>query len=217
MKKLFFAALAVCGMAACNSDSETHIVQFINGTPNLYADQSIDTLYVYATDSWTATSSATWLTIDKGSESLTIPAGSAAFSKMALTAAPNTTGALRTAYIQASSPSASGYYVVSQAYWLNVTRPTAVYDSELKKATFGHSITWNTLGDTIAFQNYTDGATLTSDASWIQPQTTATYDAGEHTVYFTVEQNATGADRTATLTLTSAGVSTPITVVQKKQ
>ena len=65
------------------------------------------------------------------------------------------------------------------------------------------------------FAVYADGATLSSDAAWLVPATT-TFNAGKHVVAIVAQENLATQPRTAMLTLTSNGISTPITITQAK-
>ena len=68
---------------------------------------------------------------------------------------------------------------------------------------------------TIIFKVYQDGATLSSSAEWITPDSTS-FSKGLHKIKVSYTGNNTNAKRNATLTLTSAGVSTDIIVSQDK-
>ena len=72
-----------------------------------------------------------------------------------------------------------------------------------------------TYGRETAFGNWT--LTLAESVTWLQlARTQGT--AGENTVTVNIlESNETAADRSAVVTLTSRGVSEPITITQKKR
>ncbi|MBR1732370.1 MAG: hypothetical protein IJ729_01310 [Alloprevotella sp.] len=180
-----------------------------------FADQTHDTLHVLSYDSWTSAALGDWFTISP--ESQTVLAGQGTITPMFLTATPNTTEAVRTGHIQVS-----GYgqiaKLVRQTYWLNIASPTGRIEANAGtgdiRCTFTTKLTAKETNLPLVFTNYTDGATLTADAAWISIPDTV-FNAGRHTYAPAVSPNLSTEPRTATLTLTSAGVSTPISVTQE--
>ena len=68
----------------------------------------------------------------------------------------------------------------------------------------------------IEFTVYSENSALTSDADWLKPEQ-QDLPAGKHVVKINVKENTdTENSRTATLKLTSEGVTTPITITQAK-
>ncbi len=227
MKKHLFLAtvalLSTMAFTACDNDDtiERHTLQFYPIKANgmiAYADQTVDTIRVISSDSWQLTSSADWLTCDKTSEQ--IPAGKTYSTLLHLQYPANNTGKTRRAYI-----TVNGYgqiaMPVAQYYWLNIISPAPVNTNytqpdNLEEAaiTFPLNIDPTEADTAVTFTVYADGATLTSSADWAQVEA-GRFDAGKHRVALHVDANHTGADRLATLTLTSNGVSSQIALTQK--
>ncbi len=214
---------AVVALASCgDSTYEVHQTFFypqIPGGMQFYADQTYDTLHVYSLDSWTAALTQDWL--DVTPKSYTVAPMTNADTRLTVTTAPNTTGEVRTASLVVSS-----YDVISmgitQYPWLNIIFPNAIYDNgdpigdndpTQLSARFELPLRATTSDTTVVFRVYQDNATLQSDADWLTPEET-TFSAGRDTVRLTVTPNQTAATRTGRLTLTSAGVSSVITVTQ---
>lgn len=225
-KNLFLASLALLTSVAftsCDSvdDYERHTLQFypIKASGMIaYADQTVDTIRVIASDSWQLTSSADWLTCDKNNEQ--IPAGKTYSSLLHLQYTANNTGRARRGYI-----TVNGYgqiaMPVAQYYWLNIISPAPVNTNysqpdnlEQAAITFPLGLEPTEADTAVTFTVYADGATLTSSADWAQLESDR-FDAGRHRVALHVDANHTGAERLATLTLTSNGVSSQIALTQK--
>lgn len=231
MKKvssLLLSAIALCFAACSESSYEYHETYFYPQQPGgktMYADQTLDSTRVISYDSWTLQSSADWLTLTPTEQH--IPGGYGMNVLVKLMATPNTTGATRHSVMQLSSfdPLAMDVY---QTSWLNILWPSASYTTKPgagndgspigmmdKEASFAGTISADTTSMKVKFRVYADGAKLVSDAAWLVQKDT-TYAAGTHEALLAVEPNASATPRTATLTLTSNGVSTPIKITQKE-
>lgn len=227
MKKI--APLAICGIAllaaACSESSyEVHQTYFYPQQPygmKLYADQPSDTIRLISMDSWTISPQADWISVSPSS--MDVPANDGSNTRLTVSVEPNTTGKNRRGQFHVSSYDNIGM-TVNQYSWLNIIRPSASIsqgsqpadinsDFENSTATFSMNIPATVTDTTVIFRVYRDNATLTSDAEWFKPAET-TFSAGRHEVDITVQPNGTTASRTATLILTSAGISTPIAVKQ---
>lgn len=222
MKKLIASLIpcAALALASCgDSNYELHQTFFSPlkaGGMEFFADQQSDTIHLYSLDSWTLATTASWLKVTP--TSLNIPQYQSADKRLDITTDINTTGETRIALINVTS-NVSPSMPVIQRYWLNITQPTAYYSNTdreaTKTATFPLMLKSAANDTTIVFKVYQDGATLSSSADWITPETT-TFDRGTHKVKVNFTGNNTAAKRNATLTLTSAGVSTDIVVTQDK-
>lgn len=184
-----------------------------------YADQTSDTTHLCSLDSWTISSTESWLTISP--KEATFPAGQATDTKLTFEYEVNNTGAPRIAYAQVKSHDQIAT-TVTQYYWLHITRPQVMKLGEQTsgvttetRVVFPMTLKKEAYTDSITFTVHQDNATLSTSASWIHPEET-TFEAGKHTVKFNVEANTEGQSRSAILTLTSAGVSSDITLTQEK-
>lgn len=220
MKKslYFLVACTLLVFTACTeSKYEVHQTYFYPQHPggmNFFADQEIDSVHVISYDSWAAQTATSWLSLSPQSQE--VPYGYIGNNRLIIKAEPNTTGKNRTGFFEVKSYSNIGM-MVNQSYWLNIERPRPNYNTTVdfatKEATFKMNVYAHTADTVVTFTVYQDAATLSSDAQWFQPKT-GTFAKGKHEVSITVEPNASNQRRTATLTLTSGGISTPIQIVQ---
>lgn len=236
IRKLLPAALCALTFTACDdSENEIHSTYFYPLTANgivVYADQPEDSTFVVSYDSWTLNSSCEWMTVSCNGVldniSVNIPEGYYASHKLTLTFQPNTTGATRGHVLQAVSSSdkiGSVYQTVTQYPFLDIRIPSATTVTDEEGNVTGYTFTTqisqtgvnlNGTKQSIAFCVYHEGATLeSSDTSWLNLSQTSGFETGvQQRVELNATTNETGSPRTATLTLTSGGVSTPITVTQ---
>lgn len=208
-----------------------------------FADQAIDSTHVISTDTWSLTCQSDWLTTTTSNNkpapfTIEVPQGYISSTPLYFAMLANTTGKARTALVQATSTGkemGTMSILIEQQPYLNITTPspTKATDGTYSWTLSGISAdgkfhTTDTTGKDITstpyvtFIVYADGATLTSsDTSWLNVVATTlgkdnVYKAGEKSkAELSVAENTTGKERSATLTLTSAGVSTSIKVVQK--
>ena len=225
MKKTLFSLLASLTLlvASCNNDPyEVHQSFFFPQKPEgmiTYADQTMDTIRLYSLDTWTASTSQSWCSVSPDkyqirNDSLVLN------TLMTITNEVNTSGARRVGYIQVKTFTDLGMRVVQNA-WLNISRPEPMYSTtpednmdNLPANKVYFLLNAQAKTDTaIVFTVYQDNATLSSSETWAVPETT-TFSAGRHNVRISLEPNPTTSSRTATLTLTSAGVNTPISIIQ---
>ena len=221
MKPLLPLLALVLGLAACTEGSyEHHASYFYPQRPDgqlLYADQTMDTTLIYSLDSWQATKEGDWFSITP--ESFEVRPGVSIFTKMTFTTTPNTTGKGRTGLVTIHA-----YHTISQSLyqtpWLNITYPFAQYTKgedhtfATRKATFRMALLSSATSSQVRFTTYAENATLTSNAEWVTPEKTIFLAPNSYEVKLTIQPNKSKDARSAQLTLTSAGISTPITVEQ---
>lgn len=221
MKPLLPLLALVLALAACTEGSyEHHASYFYPQRPDgqlLYADQTMDTTLIYSLDSWQATKEGDWFSITP--ESFEVRPGVSIFTKMTFTTTPNTTGKGRTGLVTIHA-----YHTISQSLyqtpWLNITYPFAQYTKgedhtfATRKATFRMALLSSATSSQVRFTTYAENATLTSNAEWVTPEKTIFLAPNNYEVKLTIQPNKSKDPRSAQLTLTSAGISTPITVEQ---
>lgn len=238
-----FACAALIMSCSNNKNSyELHQTNFYPVESNgiyVYADQIVDSTHVISTDNWTfTTTNASWLTAaTKNHEvapfTITVPVGYIVKTGVYFAIEPNTTGKMRTGLLTATSvyeKIGTVQQFITQAPYLNISTPSCTTIEA--DGTTRYSFTLNGIsadGKTsiktdpkITFIVYSSDATLTSSEDWITLEKDGTDKALTfepnvlQTVNLKIGENKTGQQRSATLTLTSNGVSTPITVVQEK-
>lgn len=217
-KNLWIAACAsVILLASCDESEYTvHQTFFYPQKADgmkLYADQTFDTTNVYSIDAWAAEIEGEWFDIT--------PREAKALSNthIKLSASINQTGKNRQGKIIVNSFETIKMSVY-QCSWLNIFVPFARYSEdetfEDRKAIFEALADDDAHVTEIQFHVYQDGATLTSNVDWLSSEIT-TFDKGSHVVKINVGENPLAEKRNGALLLTSAGVSTPITIVQAEQ
>lgn len=228
--KFFIPALAVLALVACDSTYEYHSTSFYPSNESIitYADQDCDTILVVSYDSWTLTNTCDWLTVKVANSqvddiSINVASGYYDVTRLDFYPEPNTTGSTRSTVIKVvSSYSDTGTLGVYfyQYPFLHITNPSPSADSD-GNATFtlyveGDAVSSSDEVDSsISFYVYDEDATLTTSDSWVTPEQTSGFTTGEElTIPLTIEANDTGARRSATLTLTSLGITNTITIVQ---
>ncbi len=227
MKKLFYCAALALALVACDDEQSRHQITVVypsnNGYGVGYADQTLDSIVLYTFDSYkcTVTQGDDWFTLDDNWKQATIQNS---YYNMFVASIPvymetNTTDTSRVAYVNINNYGDDWNETVGLGYvqlgWLNVTRPTPQYvylDYIPNQAVFAMSDSADVTVDSIAF-TVEGNWTLESDASFVTPAASSG-SAGEQVVRLSLSENNTSATRSATLTLTSNGVSTPITLVQ---
>ena len=211
-----------------------------------YADQTVDSARVCVTDTWTLDKSYddSWLNVKYNGQTppLTVNVTSGNYvnqysSRIDLLMQPNATGKTRYTTLTVTSAyskiGTTPLYIIQYPH-LNISSPTLTKgaDGTVDSGKFvmsnisadGYVVGTKDTKPYITFTVYSSDATLTSSADWLQvPEKTTLPGIPAYTpnqlqkVELTVEKNTTGAARTATLTLTSNGVSSTITVTQLNQ
>lgn len=221
MKTISCFLLAVLAlMTSCSESSyEAHQTYFYplgTNEKTFYADQELDSVRIISLDSWSI-STSDWFTVMPVAQN--IPAGIELNTKVNLRTTPNLTGKPRIGQLSVAS-----YFnlnlPVYQLSWLNITVPYPEYDMNESMANRVANFNLNIVPESgsaspyILFTVYADNATLASDADWLVPAETR-FKAGRHQVSLSCPDNRTGAVRTATLKLTSNGVTSSIKVTQE--
>ncbi len=223
---LFALLLTACG----DPTYEYHTANFYPKLQStIYADQPEDTTHFVNTDTWKAFVDEEWLTVTPNS--LDIPEGYIGDQKITFTAKPNTTGKTRIAIVNFSSYH-SVSYILTQLGWLNVIRPSLYNNSE---GVFTLTLrNQKEKRDSVEFQVYQPGATLKSLSPWMtietewkvqetDPETKKTVwtkktgellPVGRVRAFFTYEHEPDNKQREGKLSLTSAGATTEIKVIQ---
>lgn len=231
MKKFLLSAAAIlCACYACSDGSnEFHATYFYPQNARgieTYADQILDSVKVVSYDSWTLKNTAEWVEVEALADgkrqvndiAVTIPAGYYAFTRLDFHMQPNTTGETRYTPIQVTSSFekiGTVATVLTQYPFLHIVQPAVEQNAETKAYEFKLALTATQTESRIVFTPYAGDATLTSSASWLVPEKTSDFEQyAKQTVALTIEKNETEAPRTATLTLTSRGISNVITVTQ---
>lgn len=228
-------SLASCG----DSTDENYTFGFAKGSTTMlttYADQTTDSTFIRSTNNWTLNKpQSEWLSASYNGQPAPLSVSHNSFYgqdfRINYLFSANTTGEERTATITFTCNAGKldgttlGTIVVQKPY-LNILQPAAEADQQTKKVSFTLNVpskgqTASGTKPQVMFLVYADGATLTSsDESWLKVesgnQTTAGVYAknAQQTVNLAISENTLPEPREATLTLTSNGVSTPITIHQ---
>lgn len=220
---LILSALAagVLSMTSCKSNFEQHIMQFSPAQPQMmvYADQTTDTTHVISTDPWSLTSNASWLTVTPNNFKPHIQGG-LYNTKITLAVPLNTQRLTRSTFFEVKGNNTI-VMRVDNVGWLNISTPNATYkdnnnDGLADRAHYATKVDAKATTLPFYFTTYTNGAVVQSNAAWIQIPTTASAPlaAGYHPLKLTVAQNTAHTERSAQITLTSAGITDTINVTQ---
>lgn len=213
-------ALALCLASCDDNENEYHATTPSKGQLVCYADQTADSLSVLSYDSWTLSASDTWFRATP--TEVNVPNGYVANTPVSVSLSANTTGTNRWGTLTLTCYDNNKLVLpVYQYAWLNVITPEAAITGDTEAtfsnwtATFSAELTYNQTVYSLKFQTFADSATLTTNADWAVPAETSFPTKGTRTVGLNLTPNETSAARTATLTLTSGGISTPITIKQQ--
>lgn len=233
MRKIILAALALCAtgfsLQSCTGENENHGTSIYNNyrTPQpteLYADQTLDSIYVVSYDSWSATvkpvDGGDWLTATP--DACKVPAGYIVSQSVYLRMTPNNTGKVRSAMflVDSSYPKYGTLQTNIFHYpWLNITVPVPEFKkpegSDDVEAVFAQKLQATENSALMAFAVFSD-ATLTSDAEWLSISAEdKAVKPGSYGMKFVVTPNNTSEARVAHVTLTSNGVSNVVTYTQE--
>lgn len=234
MKKTILAALALtlatASFQSCISgDNENHGTSIYNSQGQmapieLYADQTLDSLFVLSYDSWTARTDGDWFEISD--KTCKVPAGYIVTQTVLVKTTPNTTGKVRYGALGINSEYPEFGEIranITQLAWLNITAPVPQYEQVEDEATGEKYVAAKFEAPINAADNYAllgctvyADATLTSDADWLNVNNEdQTLKPGNYGIKFVVSPNNDAAERVAHVTLTSNGVSSVITYTQK--
>lgn len=231
LKSLFgLAAIAFTAMglatACTESTNEYHESSFYPNDPEgrvLYADQTIDSVYFVSFDSWKLTeafqNTNPWFTASP--KEAIIPANSFGHIGIAIKSTINTTSETRYGALQVVTTfSQFGTLTmpVRQTGWLEVLFPAPVFEQNAKLPTYSVNLPASGAQTRLSFRLHDTnvaGHSLTSDADWLViPAENAQPAAGLTTLTFDVPNNTSTEARTATIILTSAGITSKITYTQ---
>lgn len=229
-------ALTSC---ALDSSSENHHTAFLPLNSQgrlLYADQSTDTLAVQSTDAWkleVASPSTPFFTITPTEYNVpriytTSMSAYLGVTPLYIAATPNTTGKIRTAHLRLiSSFKEFGtlQLPVVQYSWLDIRHPAPLFahhsDGQATTPTFASKVSAEGGKLKLAFRFYsTDKAqqSVTSQADWLLvPAREEGYGAGRYELELTAAPNPSKSERTAIVSISSAGVTTQVNFQQAGQ
>ena len=234
LKTWAVACLAALALTACDNESTngqhgTSFYPITVGGIETFADQTADSVRVMSFDSWTLKNTSDWCSVRaEGQEnniSVKVPEGYISSTRLDFRLQPNTTGKLRSNRIDVVSSYAKIGTVsttLTQYPHHNITSPSGQYGTgDEYSRTFTLNVPAegvNSYGSKpyVKFTVYAEGATLTASEEWIVPDKTADFTPNQQQlVDLTVAPNPTAEKREATLSLTSAGVTTVIRVTQE--
>lgn len=224
MKKVsFLLLLTLCfGLSACDKTENSYgelSIRSYNTSTYTYADQTVDTLLVTSSKSWTAETTDSWMTISGEHKSHTVKDGYIEATVVPVYYQTNTGTAIRYAQLKVDNTDRTAYYTAVQTYWLNINIPGPTF-SDPENYTgvhFQQEVSASATSTTLQFTIYAASATLTTETGWITLGETS-FKTGLHTISVAFPANNTGASRTASLVLkTSNGISNTITIKQAAQ
>ena len=237
IKTIATALLAACVCYACDSDNDneyhsTYFYPLSSSGIETYADQTVDSVRVISFGSSSLENNCDWCVVSSNGQQaplqITIPAGYMASSRLDFALQPNQTGRLRTnriAVVSSYGKVGTVSQVLVQYPHLNIQYPDGVISGSGSDYACKYSLSIAAAGVApsgskpyVKFIVYTDDARLSSSADWLVPAETSGFNKYEAVkVELNAEANPGTEERTATLTLTSNGVSTPITISQLGQ
>ncbi len=232
MKKTLFPLLCVAvALASCNKESYRHNIYITYPAANIsefYADQTQDSIVFATFDSYKASASADWVTIDPDMASGDIPNAYYYMVEVSipLTFEPNTEGKTRECRVDIYNYGENDWAetvsaVFRQLGWLNITNATITYGeytdtassySYPQTATFELSDSATQVADTLEFTVYGDW-TLGHEADFFSIETTSG-NAGHNVVPIVLQTNGEEGERSADIVLTSRGVATTVRLTQ---
>lgn len=215
---LSVVAAGVLTLTSCKSEFEQHVMQFAPMKPNMvaYADQASDTIHVLSTDAWKLTVDNSWLAVTPN-EMTPKYKGALYNTLLKLAFTVNTDRLTRQTIFHVQGGHTINMPVV-QVGWLNISSPAATYkdlnnDKLNDRAYYKVNLDAKTTALPFYFTTYTNGAMVQTNATWIQVPTAA-QTAGYHPLSLTITPNTTRVERAGQITLTSAGITDTIEVVQ---
>lgn len=224
MKRLFLpamAALAVLCTACDNKSEQTFNTLGFYPTDNglrAYADQVQDTSYkAVATQSWTVTSNAAWLTLTP--ESGQVREGRIAQTTLQLQFSPNTTGTTRSTTLTLRSGTGVVSKPISQLSLLHLPKTTLLHDEATGDYQYSKYIGQDSTANntTLALRLYTQTAKVRSEEAWIRVDTTAVYNIGDTVVPVTLQRNLSTDRHGYVILYTPSGITTKVRIQQASQ
>lgn len=226
MKKTFWLLLAVLSIitASCSKDSYYHNMAIIypSGGKILYADQDLDSVVLYTTDSYQASSSVAWLSIptDRTAGKIENYYRYVWQVSIPVQLEANTTEKTRTALVAVHTFGSddwkqTGTVTFYQLPWVDVYSPVPSYsyvEGIPTAASFLATDSATQVSDTLKFYVY-DKWTL-SDGSFVHP-TAIMGEKGDNVIALMLDSNTTKGERHDTLTLVIRGIKTRIAFKQE--
>ena len=208
----------VMTLKSCKSEFEQHVMKYAPMKANMvaYADQASDTIHVLSTDAWKLTVDNPWLAVTPN-EMTPKYKGALYNTLLKLAFTVNTDRLTRQTIFHVQGGHTINMPVV-QVGWLNFSSPPATYndltiDRLNDRAYYGVKLDPKTTALPFYFTTYTTGEMGQTNATWIQVPTAA-QTAGYHPLSLTITPNTTRVERAGQITLTSAGITDTIEVVQ---
>ena len=232
MRKYLLSALAVAVLflASCGKDSYYHTMSLIYPSleqPSIvYADQKLDSVLFYTTDTYKITSTESWLTPDHTMSSMNVQNSyHSVYSvwqfRVYVNTEPNTEGKVRSGYLHVNSQgdddwdnTATAMYY--QLAWMNIWRPAPILnynDGQAVSAIFKIKDAAEVITDTLEFEAHGDW-TL-KGGSIIRPETVSEGRSGKQKIALAIEPNTTYTERQGKLILSCNGVSEEIVFIQE--
>lgn len=231
MKRFFYLAMlmvaTVCLNSACSSDDPDYHTLRANALSATsypvvyYADQTLDSIKISSTDSWTSNTDCNWIKYKKTNSKTT--SGNAKYNygteylfTEAIEITPNTTGDTRTTTIKFDANNRNIGLIISQMPHLDITEPAKTPVSPgSNKYEFVKSVKAGETSATISFNIHAD-VTLQSSVAWISVSPEV-YHKDTKTVSITIEPNTTGIERQGNVVIKSAtGATTAVVIKQAK-
>ena len=232
MKKTFLISMlaVMLGFSSCSKENELTVNQLgiypiVTGYHEVYADQTIDSIIVVATQLFTfqIADDAHWMSISEAMDRWDWTAHKADNKKINLYFTPYKGTSVRTGLIKLSDGDHTVGRPVLQKYWLDIRVPDVQFaesNSETKPyegAYFVQEVKKDTTVSEFVFNIYDESATLSTTANWVEPKEYVAK-KGLNTVKLSFDANATKQKREAVYDLTTkSGITTKITLRQTNE
>lgn len=217
MKKiafLFAAMTALLTISSCDGKIEQHYtaIAYPQVESVLYADQTEDSLCFISYDSWYVVLNSDWVTVEDDHKQGVVPTGYYIEKCVPLIFAVNNTGKTRSTIVNLTAHEGILSVAYRQMHYLNITNPLRKNEAyELVDSSFvvQDSIVFNAnglwnlkfVGEQPSWIKWTEGYPVSGRK-------------GPQKVKFDMEKNANEVERTATVRLTSNGISNDIVIKQ---
>ena len=214
LKTLPLIAVIITLFAACNKENEYHTSRFLRpGTTALYvyADQYLDSISFETTESYTLSTNASWCRVPESYKQFVNPYSNAIILCYAwLEFEANKSDEIRGCIVHLDAGDYSVDAYVMQFPFLCITNP--VRQGEVL---FPLTCEAKDTEATLSFTTFADWTLKVEEGDWVA-LTVDSGSSGSNDVKITMQPNTTDAERSATIVLTSRGISDRITVQQSK-